>query len=155
MIVDADRLAELREDWRRQGRTVVWTNGVFDLLHVGHVRSLRGAKAEGDVLIVGVNGDASVRALKGEGRPLLPVSERAELLDALEVVDAVVVFEEPTPTELVRRLEPDVFCKGEDYRDVDIPEAPVVQAYGGRVAYLPLVEGRSTTDLAARLTERA
>jgi D-beta-D-heptose 7-phosphate kinase/D-beta-D-heptose 1-phosphate adenosyltransferase len=150
VIIDADRLVERRTEWRREGRTVVWTNGCFDLLHVGHVRSLQAAKALGDVLVVGLNDDASVQQLKGEGRPLVPVDERAELLDALRAVDAVVVFHALVPTELVGQIQPDIFCKGEDYRDKDIPEAAIVTAYGGRVEFVPFVRDRSTTRLAER-----
>jgi rfaE bifunctional protein nucleotidyltransferase chain/domain len=142
-------------DWRaaarREGRVVVWTNGCFDLLHVGHVRNLQGARALGDALVVGVNDDASVRRLKGLGRPIVPAVERAEVLAALECVDAVVLFGEDTPVAALDRLRPDIHCKGADYAPLHgkpIPEAVVVEAYGGRIAFLPLVEGRSTSELA-------
>jgi D-beta-D-heptose 7-phosphate kinase/D-beta-D-heptose 1-phosphate adenosyltransferase len=133
---------------------IVWTNGCFDLLHVGHARSLRAASGFGDVLIVGVNSDASVRRLKGPGRPLLPSADRAELVASLGCVDHVVVFDEDTPEECIRRLRPVVHCKGADYappHGKPIPEAAIVSACGGRVEYLPLVPELSTTELIRRL----
>jgi rfaE bifunctional protein nucleotidyltransferase chain/domain len=149
-IVDWDALLKLREAWRERGLTVVWTNGVFDLLHVGHVRSLEEARALGDVLVVGVNADESVREAKGEGRPIVPAVQRAEVVAALEPVDFVVVFEEPTPEAALQRLQPEIHAKGADYRDKPIPERAVVEGYGGRVELLPLVDGVSTTGLAER-----
>ncbi len=147
-------LVELRGRWRDEGRTVVWTNGVFDVLHVGHLTSLRAARGFGDRLIVGVNADATVRAQKGASRPIFPVAERVELLAALDVVDAVLVFDEPTPVEMLAALRPDVHCKGADYappHGKPIPEADLVRGYGGRVEFIPLVPGRSSTDTLARL----
>jgi phosphoheptose isomerase len=153
-VVSRDELLERRERWREGGRTVVFTNGVFDLLHVGHVRGLDRAATLGDVLVVAVNDDDSVRRLKGESRPLVPAEERAELLAALAPVDYVVVFDELEPSDLLRELRPDVVCKGADYappHGKPMPERVVVEEYGGRIEFLPLVEGRSTTDLAGRL----
>jgi phosphoheptose isomerase len=150
-VVDLETLLAYREAWRAQGRTVVWTNGVFDLLHVGHVRNLEAAARLGDVLVVGVNSDASVRRLKGPERPFVPAGERAETLAALAAVACVVVFDEDTPEAVLARLRPDVHAKGDDYRPPHgkpIPEAATVEAYGGRIAFLPLVPGRSTTTLA-------
>jgi rfaE bifunctional protein nucleotidyltransferase chain/domain len=121
---------------------------VFDVLHAGHLASLRAARAFGDVLVVGVNADATVRAAKGRPRPVFPAAERAELLAALEVVDHVVVFDEPTPTAILSKIKPDVHTKGADYappNGAPMPEADVVRAYGGRIEFLPLVPGRSTT----------
>jgi phosphoheptose isomerase len=153
-VVDLVTLVTLRERWRAEGRVVVWTNGVFDVLHVGHLASLRAARALGDVLIVGVNTDDTVRATKGPSRPVFPAAERAAMLTALEVVDHAVVFSEPTPAEVLARLKPDVHCKGADYappNGAPMPEADVVRSYGGRIEFLPLVAGRSTTAaLAAR-----
>jgi D-beta-D-heptose 7-phosphate kinase/D-beta-D-heptose 1-phosphate adenosyltransferase len=139
--------------WRSaQGGRVVFTNGVFDLLHVGHVSLLESARAEGDALVVGVNGDASARRLgKGPGRPLVPAAERARLVAALACVDCVVVFDEDTPRELIRRLKPDVLVKGADYRRSEIVGGDDVESWGGRVVRVPLVEGKSTTALLARL----
>jgi D-beta-D-heptose 7-phosphate kinase/D-beta-D-heptose 1-phosphate adenosyltransferase len=146
-------LLALREDWRRAARKVVWTNGVFDLLHVGHVRGFEAAKALGDVLVVGVNGDASVRAIKGDGRPLVPVEQRAELVAALAPVDCVVVFDEPTPERALGRLQPEVHTKGADYEGRELPERAVVESYGGSIELLPLVPGVSTTELERRLRD--
>jgi rfaE bifunctional protein nucleotidyltransferase chain/domain len=153
-LVDWPMLLQLRERWRREGRQVVWTNGCFDLLHVGHLRSLRAARALGDVLVVGLNSDASVRRLKGPGRPILQAEERAELLAALECVDHVAVFAEDTPETVLARLQPDVHCKGADYappHGKHAPEANVVAAYGGRVEFLPLVPGTSTSTIIERI----
>jgi rfaE bifunctional protein nucleotidyltransferase chain/domain len=147
-------LPALGESHRAAGRVVVWTNGCFDLLHAGHARSLRAARSLGDVLVVGVNSDESVRRLKGPGRPVLPAAERAELVAALRCVDHAVVFDEDTPEACLRRLKPAVHCKGADYappHGKPIPEAPLVESYGGRVVFLPLVEGLSTTELVRRV----
>ena len=135
----------------RQGRWV-FTNGCFDLLHVGHLRTLAWARAQGDVLVVGVNSDTSVRSLgKGPSRPLVPQEERAEMLAGLSCVDYVVIFDEPTPLPLLEQLRPEVHVKGGDYRVEDLPETPLVQSYGGQVLITPLVPGRSTTTLEALL----
>jgi rfaE bifunctional protein nucleotidyltransferase chain/domain len=153
-IVGWDQLLNLREHYWRECRTVVWTNGCFDVLHVGHVRSLRAARALGDVLVVGVNSDDSVRRLKGPGRPLTSAPERLEILAALECVDHVILFKELTPEVALARLQPEVHCKGADYappHGKPIPEARVVAAYGGRIEFLPLVPAISTTDLVRRL----
>lgn len=139
----------------RKGRSLVFTNGVFDLLHVGHVRYLRQARALGDLLILGVNSDESVRRLnKGPERPLNPAEERIELLEALRWVDGAVEFGEDTPIELILQLRPEVHVKGGDYRIEDLPETPIVQEYGGRVEILPFVAGRSTTSLVNRMRDR-
>jgi rfaE bifunctional protein nucleotidyltransferase chain/domain len=152
-VTDLDALLALRARWRAEGKAVVWTNGCFDLLHVGHVRGLQEARGLGDVLVVGVNSDASVRRLKGPTRPVVPEAERAEVLAALACVDHVLVFGEDTPAEVLGRLRPDVHCKGADYAPPStrpIPEADVVRAYGGRIAFLTFVPGVSTTDLVRR-----
>lgn len=145
-----------REDavrWRAaQAGPVVFTNGVFDLLHVGHVTVLEAARAEGGALVVGVNSDDSVRRLaKGDDRPLVPWPERARVLAALACVDCVVPFEEATPLELIRALRPDVLVKGADYALEEIVGAAEVTGWGGRVVRVPLVPGRSTTELVKRL----
>jgi len=143
-----------REAQRARHRTVVWTNGVFDVLHVGHLASLRGARQFGDVLIVGVNGDASVRAQKGPERPIYRCEERVALLAALELVDAILVFDDPTPERVLAQLRPDVHVKGADYAPPDgkpIPERAIVEAYGGRIEFVPMVPGRSSTETLARL----
>ena len=139
---------------RRDELTVVFTNGVFDLLHVGHLRYLRQAHTLGDLLIVGLNSDASTRSIKGDHRPVVPQAERAELLEALQPVDAVVLFEERTAEHLVDALRPDIYVKGGDYQPADLPEAAVVERYGGQVRILQFVEGHSSTDLIATIRER-
>lgn len=149
-ILDWPKLLELREAWRRAGKVVVWTNGCFDILHVGHIRSLQAAKRFGEVLVVGVNSDRSVRQLKGPTRPVVTAVERMEILAALEVVDAVVVFDELTPERALAELKPDVHCKGGDYRPPHgkpIPEAKTVAAYGGRIEYIDFEVQRSTSGL--------
>jgi rfaE bifunctional protein nucleotidyltransferase chain/domain len=155
-IVSIDRLLELRRQYREAGQKVVWTNGCFDLLHVGHVRNLQAARSHGDVLVIGVNGNLSVARLKGAGRPIVPASERAEIIAALECVTHVLVFDELTPEVVLARLQPDIHCKGEEYKPPHgrpVPEAGVVAAYGGRIEYLPLVPGLSTTDLVCRIRQ--
>ena len=153
-LMTLDELVAWREVQRGRKRTVVWTNGVFDVLHVGHLQSLRGAKVFGDALIVGVNGDASVTALKGPTRPIYPCTERVELLAALDLVDAIAVFDDATPERMLAAVRPDVHVKGADYappHGKPIPEARIVEAYGGRIEFIPLVPGRSSTDTLARL----
>ncbi len=150
----ADRIVswERARAWRRayDGR-VVFTNGVFDLLHPGHVDLLLGARRQGDALVVGINSDASVRRLKGPGRPVRSAAERAVVLAALAMVDAVVVFEQDTPLELIRALEPDVLVKGGDYTEATIVGAPDVRARGGDVVVVPLTAGQSTTAIIEKL----
>jgi rfaE bifunctional protein nucleotidyltransferase chain/domain len=137
---------------RRAGRTVAFANGHFDLLHVGHLRYLAAARAEGDALVVAINDDASVARLKGAGRPLVPAAERAELLAALAPVDFVVVFAGDSPAPLLARLRPDVHCKGTDYGSPErVPEFDVVRAYGGRTALVGDPKDHATSDLIARV----
>ena len=145
------QVAKEREQWRAEGRTVALANGIFDLLHVGHVRYLQGAKELADVLVVAVNSDASTRAYKGPGRPHIPENERAELVAALACTDRVVLFDEPNVRSLIRALKPDVHVKGTDYTPDTIPEADEVRAYGGRTAVAGDPKDHSTTALAARL----
>lgn len=144
-----DAFAALAAQYQEAGKKVVFTNGVFDLLHVGHLRYLQEARALGDVLFVGINADSSVRRLgKGPERPINPEDERAELVLGLKCVEAVCVFEEDTPLELIRAVKPNIHCKGGDYASPDVlPETPLVRALGGDVVILPLVAGRSTTRL--------
>ncbi len=152
--VALEELLPVREHYRKQGRVVVWTNGCFDILHVGHIESLKAARRHGDVLVVGVNDDAHVKRVKGPDRPIHSLAHRIAILSALEVVDHVLPFSEATPSEVLGRLKPDVHCKGADYappHGAPIPEAAVVRAYGGRIEFLPLVDGFSTTSIAARL----
>ena len=139
-----------RQAWRAAGRRVVFTNGCFDLLHAGHVRLLEAARAQGDLLVVGLNSDASVRRLKGPSRPVLPEAERAEALRALETVDRVVVYEDDTPLAAIQALVPDVLVKGADWAPGTIGGADVVEAAGGRVVRVELLAGRSTSGLIER-----
>jgi D-beta-D-heptose 7-phosphate kinase/D-beta-D-heptose 1-phosphate adenosyltransferase len=153
-IVIADSPEHARaivEEWRRSRRSVVFTNGVFDILHPGHLRYLQAARAEGDALIVAVNSDRSVRANKGPSRPVNVERERAELLAALEVVDAVVVFDEETPAEIIRRLQPDVLVKGADWPADQIVGRDTVEARGGRVVRVAVEPGFSTSAIIARV----
>ena len=140
-------------DARRDGRTIAFANGCFDLLHVGHVRYLDAAAQEADVLIVAINDDESVRALKGEGRPILAAADRAELVAALRSVDYVVIFPESTVGPLLDAIRPDVHCKGTDYTAESVPEREVVRAYGGRIAIVGDPKDHSTRDLLARIAE--
>ncbi len=157
-----DTLLPLRQRWRDHNQTVVFTNGVFDLLHIGHLRYLEAARALGDVLVVGLNSDASTRQIKGPQRPLVEQHDRAALLLGLRVVDYVTIFHEPTAEHLVAALQPDVYVKGGDYAltgdtassGKPLPEAAIVQGYGGRVELIPYVAGRSTTELIERITQR-
>ena len=140
-------------DARRAGRTIAFANGCFDLLHVGHVRYLDAAAQEADVLIVAINDDASVRALKGKGRPILTATDRAELIAALRSVDYVVIFPESTVGPLLEAIRPDVHCKGTDYTLDSVPERDVVRGYGGRIAIVGDPKDHSTRDLLARIAE--
>ncbi|MFZ5863759.1 MAG: D-glycero-beta-D-manno-heptose 1-phosphate adenylyltransferase [Nitrospirota bacterium] len=150
-----DEIARLAAAARRDGRRVVFTNGCFDLLHIGHTRYLQNARALGDLLIVAINSDASVSALKGPSRPLVPEQERAEVLAALGCVDYVTIFDAPDPGEVIAAVQPDVLVKGGDWPVDKIVGREVVQTRGGRVVSLPLVPGSSTTALVRRIVERA
>jgi rfaE bifunctional protein nucleotidyltransferase chain/domain len=153
-LLDADAAAAWREDQRGHGRRVVFTNGVFDVLHAGHVDYLAWAREQGDALIVGLNVDGSVRVLKGEKRPIVPFAERAKVLCALRSVDAVVAFAEPTPEALLERIRPDVHVKSAQYREEDLPERAVVLAHGGEVRLAPHLAGLSTTDIIGEIVKR-
>jgi D-beta-D-heptose 7-phosphate kinase/D-beta-D-heptose 1-phosphate adenosyltransferase len=150
-------IAELKlllEEGRRRGEVSVFTNGCFDLMHVGHVRYLAAARRLGDLLVVGLNSDRSVRTIKGPKRPLTPEAERAEVLAALACVDFVTLFEEPDPLQLILLLEPDVLVKGGDWPEDRIIGAEPVKARGGRVVRIPLVPGASTSAIVERVLER-
>jgi len=144
-------LAEERRRWREERRRVVLTNGCFDLLHPGHLALLEAARALGDVLVVAINSDRSVRRIKGEGRPLVSEEERAETLLALEAVDRVVVYDEPTPLEVVKALAPEVLVKGADWAEDAIVGREQVEASGGRVVRVEMVPGRSTSAMLERI----
>ncbi|MCA9775405.1 MAG: D-glycero-beta-D-manno-heptose 1-phosphate adenylyltransferase [Candidatus Eremiobacteraeota bacterium] len=142
-----DEISSQAQRWREAGETVVFTNGCFDILHVGHIQTLTRAASEGTKLVVGVNSDSSVQRLKGPTRPVNPEQDRAGLLAALRCVDAVVIFEEDTPVELLEVLRPHVHVKGGDYKVEDLPEKDAVEKHGGRIVIIDLVPGRSTTNL--------
>ena len=155
IVLDHGALATRLEDHRRAGRRIVFTNGCFDLLHVGHTRLLDAARREGDVLVVALNDDASVSRLKGRGRPLQPEGERAELVAALRGVDYVTVFREDTVDAILRRLRPDVHAKGTDYRPETLPERETARAIGARIVIVGDPKGHATRDLIARIRESA
>lgn len=162
MTTDLSELIALRDSWRASGQRLVLTNGVFDLLHVGHVGYLAQARALGDLLVVALNSDSSVRAIKGPLRPLNPEGDRAALLAALRCVDYVTIFSEPTAEAVVGALQPEVYVKGGDYAQGEggppdlarLPEARVVRGYGGEVRLLPYAAGRSTSELIRLIVER-
>jgi rfaE bifunctional protein nucleotidyltransferase chain/domain len=165
-ILDSEELARVVKRRQQSGERGVFTNGCFDLLHLGHVRYLKEARAQGDFLILGLNNDAGVRVLKGAGRPLVPEQERAEILAALNCVDYITIFAEPTAGPLVHQLQPAIYVKGGDYANANsdqpdtdrLPEAKVVQEYGGSVRLIPYLPHHSTTELIAaikRLPERS
>jgi len=146
-VMTREQLRHRVEEWRRAGEKIILTNGCFDVLHVGHVRYLHGAKELGGRVVVGINADETVRQLKGEGRPKMPAAERAEVLAALSDVDAVVIFAEPDVRALIRELKPDVHAKGTDYTAESVPERDEVTANGGRVAIVGDPKHHSSTDL--------
>jgi rfaE bifunctional protein nucleotidyltransferase chain/domain len=150
ILSESDLVAAIARD-RAAGRTIAFANGCFDLLHVGHVRYLQGAAVEGDRLIVAVNDDRSVEALKGKGRPILAAADRAELVAALRGVDYVVVFGDATVERLLRLIKPDVHCKGTDYTVESVPERAVVQSYGGRTAIVGDPKTHATRELLSRI----
>ncbi len=153
-ILDESELRDALERERTAGRSIAFANGCFDVLHVGHIRYLQGAANEADVLVVGVNGDESVRELKGAGRPALSENERAEIIAAIRGVDYVTIFRERSPGRLIGDLKPDVQCKGTDYTADSVPEAEVVRSYGGRVAIVGDPKDHSTTALLEKLRQR-
>ena len=153
-LLDVEAAVAWRERMRSEGKRVVFTNGVFDLLHAGHVAYLGWAREQGDALVLGLNTDDSVRALKGAQRPLVPFADRASVLCALRSVDAVVGFSQRTPETLIDRLQPDVHVKSSQYRVEDLPERIVVERYGGTILLAPHEDGKSTTDLIAEIRRR-
>ena len=153
-LVGIEEAARRAAEWRARGRRVVFANGCFDLLHVGHVRYLSAARGLGDALVVGLNSDASVRRLKGPGRPVMPADERAELIGALAAVDLVVVFDDDSADALIARLRPDVHAKGTDYTEESVPERAAVLTAGGRVAIAGDPKSHATRDLIAAIVAR-
>jgi len=152
-VVSREELIKTVAEARAAGLRIVLANGCFDVLHVGHIRYLAGARSEGDLLIVGVNSDEQVREQKGEGRPILPAPQRAEIVAALESVNYVTVFDEPTVAELLLALKPDVHAKGTDYTVDTVPEREVVKSYGGRVAIVGDPKDHSTSEILSRMGE--
>jgi rfaE bifunctional protein nucleotidyltransferase chain/domain len=152
-ILDRNRLIARVAIARKNGARVVLANGCFDILHVGHVRYLEGARALGDLLVVGINSDEQVRALKGEGRPLVPERERAEMVAALRAVDLVTIFNEPTVESLLRAVRPDIHAKGTDYTEETVPERDVVRSLGGRVAIVGDPKDHSTSEMLKALSQ--
>jgi len=152
-IIPREELVQIVQARQAQGEKCAFTNGCFDLLHIGHLRSLQGARAQGDFLVVGLNTDDSVRRLKGPARPIIPQEERAEMLAGLECVDYVCLFDEDTAEALVEALRPEVYVKSGEYRDKPLPERHIVEAYGGKVVLLPLVHGHSTTKIVERILQ--
>ena len=153
-VISLAKLIPILERLRRQGRKAVFTNGCFDILHAGHVRYLSRASRLGDVLIVGLNSDSSVRKLKGRPRPIMPQKDRAEILAALASVDYVVVFGEDTPFKLIRKVRPDILVKGGDYKADKIVGADLVRSYGGKTGTIPLIRGKSTTGVFDSIVRR-
>lgn len=152
-ILHRSELQAKADEWRAQGKTIVFTNGCFDILHAGHIASLTEAAQHGDVLVVALNSDSSVKTLKGEGRPINDEDARATVLAALEMVDAVTVFSEPTPRELIIAIKPDVLVKGGDYKMEEIAGAKEVLERGGRVVINPIVKGFSTTSIIQKMKQ--
>lgn len=151
-IVNRKDIGAIVNKEKAAGKTIVFTNGCFDIIHAGHVRYLTGAKAQGDCLIVGLNSDESVRSLKGPSRPVNGQDDRAEVLAGLKAVDYVVVFHEETAESIVDEVKPDIYAKGGDYKIADLPEAKVVEAGGGRIVLIPEVEGRSSSNIIKKIS---
>jgi D-beta-D-heptose 7-phosphate kinase/D-beta-D-heptose 1-phosphate adenosyltransferase len=150
-VLSLDDAGAYAADLHAQGKRIVFTNGVFDLLHPGHVRYLQAARQEGDALIIGINSDRSVRANKGPSRPIIPENERAELLSALACVDAVVIFDESTPADIIKRVQPDVLVKGADWAADQIVGRDTVEARGGKIVRIPIEQGWSTTNILEKI----
>jgi len=153
-IKEREELRKIVEGLKSEGKQIVFTNGCFDLLHVGHIRYLEKAKEIGDILIVGVNSDRSVRMIKGPERPILPEEERAEVLSGLGCIDYITLFDEPTPLELIAQLQPHVLVKGGDWTKENTVGREIVESSGGKVVILPFVEGHSTSNLIKTILER-
>ena len=153
-IKTQDELKPILDKLKKEGKKVVFTNGCFDILHVGHIRYLKEAKGYGDILIVAVNSDLSVKSIKGDKRPIVSQSERAEVVAALEMVDYVTMFDEDTPYNIIKKLQPDVLIKGGDWTIDKIIGRDIVEARGGKVIAIPFIEGASTTGIVERVLER-
>jgi len=154
-VVDQKQLLNIISDLKKQNKTIVTTNGCFDIIHAGHVRYLKHAKELGDVLIVCLNSDASVQRLKGPSRPLNHQDDRAEVMAALYAVDYVVIFEEDTPIDVLAKIKPDIHVKGGDYTEETLPETAVIKQGGGKIQFIPFVEGRSTTNIINKIHQNS
>lgn len=152
-VVNIDKLLNIVSELKKQNRTIVTTNGCFDIIHAGHVRYLRQAKELGDILIVCLNSDGSVQRLKGPTRPLNNQDDRAEVMSALCAVDYVVIFEEDTPISVLEQIKPDIHVKGGDYNEDTLPETQVIKEGGGKIQFIPFVEGRSTTNVINKIMQ--
>jgi D-beta-D-heptose 7-phosphate kinase/D-beta-D-heptose 1-phosphate adenosyltransferase len=152
-ILTWEELKKVVELRRKEGKTIVFTNGCFDILHVGHVQYLQEARKMGDLLILGLNSDASVRAIKGEKRPLVPQADRAEVVASLTTVDYVTVFDETTPLRLIEFLQPDCLVKGGDWKEASVVGQDLVRSWGGKVVIVPLTEGASTTSIVEKILQ--
>ena len=153
MLIDRMKISEIVTTLKAEGKKIVFTNGCFDILHVGHVRYLKEAKALGDILILGLNSDCSVKSLKGSNRPINNESDRAEVLSALKAIDYVVIFDEKTAENIVGEVKPDIYAKGGDYSIDTLPEAKIVAEHGGKTVLLQLVDGKSSTNIINRCKE--
>ena len=153
-LIERKNLQKILNSLRGEGKTIVTTNGCFDILHVGHVRYLEATKKFGDVLIVALNSDKSVKSIKGEGRPINNEQDRAEILCALKSVDYVVLFDEDSPADLLAEIKPDVHTKGADYTIETLPEAKIIMENGGRIEFIKFVEGKSTTSTIAKINSQ-
>ena len=153
MLIDRIKISEIVTSLKAKGKRIVFTNGCFDILHVGHVRYLKEAKALGDILILGLNSDSSVKSLKGSNRPINNESDRAEVLSALKAIDYVVIFDEKTAENIVGEVKPDIYAKGGDYSIDTLPEAKIVAEHGGKTVLLQLVDGKSSTNIINRCKE--
>ena len=150
-IYAREKLSEVLAAEKNKGNQIVFTNGCFDLLHIGHTRYLAQARAKGDKLVVGLNSDSSVKKLKGDKRPLIPQDERAEMISNLEMVDYVTIFSAKTARDLIAQLKPDIYVKGGDYKIEELPEAQVVQEYGGKIELVSEIKGASTTNIVEKI----
>ena len=153
MLIDRMKISEIVTSLKAEGKKIVFTNGCFDILHVGHVRYLKEAKALGDILILGLNSDYSVKSLKGSNRPINNESDRAEVLSALKAIDYVVIFDEKTAENIVGEVKPDIYAKGGDYSIDTLPEAKIVAEHGGKTVLLQLVDGKSSTNIINKCKE--
>jgi D-beta-D-heptose 7-phosphate kinase/D-beta-D-heptose 1-phosphate adenosyltransferase len=152
-IYSREELKKIIDRHRKEGKKIVFTNGCFDILHVGHTRYLTEAKKQGNILVLGINSDESVRSLKGKERPLIPENERADVIAALESVDYVTIFHELTPLELIEYLKPDILVKGGDWKEKDVVGRELIEKWGGRVIIIPEVKGSSTTNIIEKIMQ--